>query len=238
MAEASPTLRPHIRYQNPYGGHPILRRSGRAAYEAVNEFGFNCAVATTEWHSGTIDLSYTGETYSPDGWEVEPVVEQLKQVLPIPARGFSTYTRADGSDLHVCWPVPDELHSWAVDFSLGCMKAKRRYPDPVSYSCQRHFLLRDPCSDVPMAGQDESFDNSSCIHSDILLHVSSGNTSAFFNLVFPFAEPGPEFVAYVAAIRPYLPIRLAKGNFKHWTLNKAGTAYRIRRVDRSLLDGI
>ena len=76
------------------------------------------------------------------------------------------------------------------------------------------------------------------VRSSLHMHVSAGNTSAFFNLVFPFAEPGPEFVSYVAAIRPYLPIRLAKGNFKHWTLNKAGTDYRIRRIDKSLFDGI
>jgi len=185
-----------------------------------------------------INLSYTGETHSPDSWQVEPVIEQLRQVLSVPARGFSTHTAADGSDVHVCWPVPDELHSWAVDFSLSCLKARRQHPDPVSYSCTRYFRLKDPSSGLILPGQQELCEDSTRFHSNILLHVSSGNTSAFFDLVFPFAEPGPEFVAYVAAIRPYLPIRLAKGNFKHWTLNRAGTDYRIRRIDKSLFDGI
>lgn len=235
-----PGLAPHIRYMNPYGGHPILRRDGRDAVDAVNRFLTHCTDASS-WRNGLLSESPTGGKFLPGDWEAGQAILELNERLGRSRPGSTINDLASGESEQLQeWLVPPEYHEWAVGFSLRSMKAKRGWPDPVSYTCATDFRLKAPPNGPVLPGQDDQLTDHTGVgvRSDILMHVSSGNTSAFFGLVLPFAEPGPEFVEYVAAIRPYLPIRLARGNFKHWTLNKAGTGYRIRRIDKSVLESV
>ncbi len=233
-------LIPHIRYHNPYGGHPILRRSGRAAYAAVQEFLAACTDFES-WSSARLSESPNGGKFLPSERHIGLAIIALnKALLPYRSPGSIINPETGESSDQNDWPFPIEHHDWAVEFSLRAPKAERGCPDPVWYSCLCDFRLKAPPNGPVLVGQDDRLTDMTGVRvrSSLHMHVSAGNTSAFFNLVFPFAEPGPEFVAYVAAIRPFLPIRLAKGNFKHWTLNRAGTDYRIRRIDKSLFDGI
>lgn len=76
------------------------------------------------------------------------------------------------------------------------------------------------------------------IRSDILLFIESRIVSAYFHLAFPFAEPNEEIFSYVAAIRPYLRIKLSRSCFRHRTPNKKGTGFNHRRISANLFPNL
>jgi len=252
------SLIPHIRYHSAYGGHPILRRDAGAAYNAVLEFLDTCTDFAGRWTQGRVSVSPTGGVFLPDDWDAQPAKRLLTRRFGVGRVGITSNNMCTlESESQHDWEIPARLHDWALEFALAQPKARRGYPDPVNYTCAADFRLcipgpstqRRAKSDTsrtsgikpraaPLPGQAAKASRGWTIRSSILFHVSAGNSSAFFDLVFPFPEPGDEFVRYIAAIRPYLPIRLAKGNFKHYVPAKSGAEYRTRRIDRSLLDAV
>ncbi len=231
--------RPHIRYQNPYGGHPILRRDGRDAHDAVLRFLEECTDWDGRWDRRSISVAPTGGAFLPEEWKAQPVKKLLRERIGKGRVGITHNNLGTlESESQHDWDIPARLHNWAVDLTLAQMKAQRGHPDPVSYSCIAEFRLHAPGRAKVLAGQDARPGPWPTIRSSVHLHLSTGNTSAFFELALPFAEPDGQFVEYISWLRPCLPVRLAKGNFKHYALNKDGTDFRIRRIDRGLLKGI
>lgn len=195
----------------------------------------------TTWYSAGLSESPNGGKFLPSERHVGLAMIAMNKALLQYRRPGSIINPVTGeSSDQNDWPFPVEHHDWGVEFALRAPKSERGWVDSVWYNCNCNFRLKDPPSGPVLPGQDSRCSDITGVRvrSSLYMHVSAGNTSAFFELVLPFAEPGPEFVAYIAAIRPYLPIRLARGNFKHWTLNKAGTDYRIRRIDKSVLASV
>jgi len=91
-------------------------------------------------------------------------------------------------------------------------------------------LLRSPKTGNVLPGQS--------LRSSVGPSIASGKCSSFFDFYFPYTEPTDEFVAYVAELRPYLPFRLAKGNFRVCTPTKSGRDYRVRKIDKALFSEI
>ena len=137
-------LIPHIRYHNPYGGHPILRRSGRAAYEAVQEFLAACTDFES-WSSAHLSESPDGGKFLPSERHIGLAIIALNKALlpyrsPCSIINPETGESSDQND----WPFPIEHHDWAVEFSLRAPKAERGWPDPMWYSCLCDFRLKAP----------------------------------------------------------------------------------------------
>lgn len=234
---------PHIRYVCPYGGHPILRRKARDAYAAVVSFLEICTDWDGTWPDGTITVMPNDKYIQPDERNSK-VAAEIALRLGTPKPGITIQQVAFDPDMNVQssqtaedWTVSATLHDWAIEQVLEAPAAKRGWPDKISYSAVLKYRLRYPPKGELLRGQSVSDDpyNLNFIYSQIHLSVSSGNTSAFFDLVLPFAQPGPDFVEYISQIRPFLPIRLAKGNFKHYLPNKARDGFVKRRIDASLL---
>ena len=59
-------ITPHIRYQNPDGGHPILRRKGTDAYAAIRAFLSECTDWDGEWESVEARLELEGKFITAD----------------------------------------------------------------------------------------------------------------------------------------------------------------------------
>lgn len=237
---------PHIRYESPYGGHPILRKRGPDAYAAAVSFLRNCTDWNGIWPDNTIQRLPPDNYIKPDDRN-DKIIAELANTLGRPRAGITFQSVSLGSEMTVAssstadtWSAPAELHDWAVNRVLEAPPAQRGWPDPISCTCGLDFRLRDPDSGQVLAGQatEGSHYDLGRIRSGLLLSVSAGNTSAFFDLALPFEKPDADFVAYVAKLRPFLPIRLAKGNFKHYVPNKAQDGFVKRRVDASLLTDI
>lgn len=232
-------FKPFIGYTSPGPGHPILRRTGAKAYEAVVEFLTVCTDWNRRWQRGAIAIEPRGD-FRPADWVARPVIEALDSELlgraksPEAAAERLEQQRAiSESRSTVDWPVPSRKHDWAVKFSLAQVPAKKSWPDPVCYSAETEYRLRWPNASV-LSGQLKSREHSLQIRSDMLLWVSARNTAATFGLRFPFDEPTPEFVEYVTAIRPYLPIRLSKVGFCIYMPAKNKHGWKTKRVDKSL----
>jgi hypothetical protein len=243
---ASVALVPHIRYQSPQAGHPILRRKGRAAYEAVVEFLERCTDWDGTWPETKVCVEApdkfveSDERHAAIAAELARGLGRAKEGISFevvdPDAGFKVIS----SSTERTWIAKSSRHDWAVDRVLAAPPARRGWPDAVSCSCGVSFRLRDPEDGRLLPGQaaKDTHGDIESIRSGVLMWVSSGNTSAYFDLTLPIAEPGTEFVEYVAKIRPFLPVRLAKGNFKLCVPNKAGTGFVRKRVDASLLEGV
>ena len=237
---------PHIRYESPYGGHPILRKRGSDAYAAVVSFLRHCTDWNETWPDNKVER-FPPDKYIKHDDRNDKIVAEFANTLGKAQPGITMQAVDLGSEMTVVdpttsgtWSVPAELHGWAVKRVLEAPPAQRGWPDPISCTCALDFRLRNPASGQVLAGQATkgSHYDLGRIRSELLLHVSAGNTSAFFDLALPFEKPDAEFVAYVAKLRPFLPIRLAKGNFKHYVPNKARDGFVKRRVDASLLADI
>jgi hypothetical protein len=235
--KTAPPPVPHIRYHPVYGGHPILRKTAADAYAAVKKFLEACTDWDGTWPSNTISGWSPDEFIKPDERN-SAILKSFRAKLGTPTPGI-IIAPVGGLAINTAsdWRVPAELHDWAVQRVLEAPPAKRGWPDPVSCTCALDFKLRVPNGRV-LPGQAGPGAIFPAIRSEMLLSIASGTTSAFFDLVFPFAEPGPEFLKYVASIRPYLPIRLAKGNFKRWVLKKNGTELMAKRIDRGLFEDL
>lgn len=234
---------PHIRYYSPYGGHPILRRKGTDAYKAVCEFLIECTDWDGTWPDNTVQGLTVGQFITADDRTIEAVSEFERALgRSQPGTTFSCFDPSSGTvqveGTSESWSVPARLHDWAIGKVLAAPPARRGYPDPLSCTCGVDFRLREPPRGKVLDGQSEAGNpyQLQFIRSGVLLSVSSGNTSAFFDLVLPFVEPDEAFVQYVSRLRPYLPIRLAKGNFRRFIPNKARDGFVVRRVSASLFD--
>ncbi len=236
----------HIRYESPYGGHPILRRKAQDAYAAVEAFLRECTDWDGTWPDNTIQGQPAQKFITADDRN-DRIIAEFEQMLGRSKPGITSQVVELGDDFKVVssvtaesWSVPADLHHWAVKRVLEAPPAKRGWPDALSCTSALSFRLREPGTRKVLPGQSASgshFEPDS-IRSGLLLHISSGNTSAFFDLVLPFAAPDSNFVDYVSRLRPHLPIRLAKGNFKHYVPNRAMNGYNKKRVDASLLADI
>jgi|GEM_PF-3100557 len=230
--------RVHIRYENPYGGHPILRKRGIDAYQAVIHFLMTCTDWNGVWKAAEICVSGPGD-YLPDGWTGAALTESLTQQIGTPRPGIMVNSLETGEQTgELVWDLARDRHAWGVELVLSQPAARRRYPDPVKCLCTADFALRHPRVKTPLAGQDATFPHIGVIRSSILLHVSAGNTSAFFDLVFPFSAADARFLAYVQAIRPHWPVRVAWGNFKLHTPHSKNEWYRTTRIKREVFDSI
>lgn len=250
MAAAAlyPSKKPiaHIRYESPYGGHPILRRRAHDAYAAVEAFLRECTDWDGTWPDNTVEGQPPQEFITADDLNDRIIAEFARKLGPSKP-GITAQVVELGNDMKVVssataerWSVPADLHDWAVKRVLDAPAVQRGWPDPLSCTSSLSFRLREPGTPRLLPGQAASGSHYELdlIRSGLLLHISSGNTSAFFDLVLPFAAPDSEFVDYVRRLRPHLPIRLAKGNFKHYVPNKAMNGYNKKRVDASLLADI
>ena len=232
-----------MRYESPYGGHPILRKRGLDAYAAVVSFLQRCTDWSGIWPVNTIEVLPPDKFIKLDD-RSDKIIAEFVSTIGKAEPGLTMQVVDRGSEMTVVesstadsWSVPAGLHDWAVKRVLDAPPARRGWPDPISCTCALDFRLRDPSSGQVLAGQatEGSQYDFGRIRSGLLLHISAGNTSAFFDLVLPFQQPDADFIAYIAKLRPFLPIRLAKGNFKHHVLNKAKNGFVKRRVDPSLL---
>jgi hypothetical protein len=206
----------------------------------------NCTDWNGAWPDNTVQRLPPDKHIKPDDRN-DKIVAEFVCTLGKAQAGVTMQVVDLGSEMTVVesttsdsWSVPAELHDWAVKRVLEAPPAQRGWPDPISCTCALDFRLRDPASGRVLAGQ--ASEGSPCdlgrIRSGLLLHVSAGNTSAFFDLALPFEKPDAALVAYLAKVRPFLPIRLAKSNFKHYVLRKAKDGLVKRRVHASLFADI
>ncbi len=235
-----PTIKPHIRYANPYGGHPILRKDPHDALAAVLVFLRVCTDWNGRWKDVHIDVAPTGGAFLPKSWDAEAVKTQLGQKVGRARIGITTISlgslqslanprdavSSPNAEVQATWDVPPKRHAWAIDLVLSQPKPARGHPDPVSLTASADFRLRalppnngasGKAAAQVLPGQDARSRDALSIRSSLMLHLSTGNTSAFFDLVLPFAQPDQAFIDYVSRLRPHLPIRIAKGNFKLYT---------------------
>jgi hypothetical protein len=110
--------------------------------------------------------------------------------------------------------------------------------EPASYSSSVTCRLCDPRSGELLPGQELGQASVGRIISSLFLYVSPTRITGVFNLVFPFAEPNDAFLDYLSAIRPFLPVRLARSGFRLRQPTKRPGGFRDRRISPGLFDGI
>lgn len=237
-----PDRTPFIEYRPADWGQNVTRRDPVKAYEAVITFLERC----TDWDGtlpeGKLTVAAPGK-YLPDGWTGDEATTAIERHLNAPTRpgiGHQSFNPSSGEfgppSFDRDWDVPSSEHRWAVGLALAQPVALRDHPDPVHFMFSLDFRLVDPASGGVLPGQGgEAFGGR---RSSLLAFVASGKSSCSVQLLFPFSEPGPSFLAYMAAIRPYLPFRLAKSAFRLMvpTKAKAMDKYKPRRISPDIFD--
>jgi hypothetical protein len=238
-------ITPHIRYQNPYGGHPILRRKGTDAYAAIRAFLSECTDWDGEWENVEARLDLDGKFIAADA-RTREIAEHIQRRLGTPSGSITSSELRENDDGQPELVPTSSSPEWNVtrpDFEglieqvYSASPAKRGWPDPISCTCSATFQLRESPGGALIAGQASGPDGRIFpgIRSGILAHLSAGNTSAFFDLVLPFDAPDQRLTNYVKGVRKLLPIRLSKGGFRMYLPSKGKHGYVTRRVDAALL---
>jgi hypothetical protein len=142
-------------------------------------------------------------------------------------------------DFKTEWKVPPEDFEWAVAFIAHAPRWPREYVGPASFAVSFSGLrLRHPSAGTVLEGQDAPRETSGpTLRSRVFLSLDQA-PSASFDLAFPFAEPDEHFLAYIGALRPQLPIRMAWTRFRHQVPNAKGTRYASRKISPGLFDGL
>lgn len=71
---------PHIRYESPYDGHPILRKKGSDAYAAVVSFLRHCTDWDGTWPDNEVQGRAAGEFIRPDDCKDKMIAEFARAI--------------------------------------------------------------------------------------------------------------------------------------------------------------
>ena len=226
----------HIVYRT--DGQPITKRRPSEAYLAVENFLRRCTDWGGSWAGGDL-LLFTDGPFVPAGWDGLELRTLAAERLG-PGRESLAIINAnmDVQQNKLEWDVPSELHHWAVETILGIPSLPSGSIEPASYSSSLSFRLRDPRTDKVLAGQHSGTASVGRITSELFLYLTPMRIHGLFNLVFPFSAPKQPFLDYLSAIRPFLPVRLARSSFRLRVPTKRPGSFRDRKIAPEVFDGI
>jgi hypothetical protein len=223
-----------ISYQPPDEGQPLRAKDVRGAYHALNRFLEHCTDARAPESASLVASEPTRLT--PPGYESGPIIDRLTRLLGAGERSQVELAGPSGAPTYAyTWRLNAEALERAVGYLSEILSELPAQPPiyvpPVYVSALFTFALRDPRTGevLPHQGPEWVLDQAYAPSWAVLLLGSA--PSARVELQLPFEEPGPEFHAYLEAIRPYLPVQIAWSRFRLLTPNSRGTGY-TRRVIR------
>lgn len=227
----------HIAYRATDWGQPILRRNAAEAYRAVLGFLQECTDWTGQWNGGSLTIFDAGPRMAAD-YDPTVLVTAATAVLG-PSRRYPGIVHAATGEQQFKheWQVPSTQHPWAVALVVGQPRESTNALPSISYAVSTQFRLRDPRTGEILVGQDEPAAGQSVLRSSLLLHLTT-RPAASFDLAFPFPEPTQQFLDFVAAVRPHLPVRLARTAFRQMVPGTRSGLWRVRRIAAGLFDGL
>lgn len=227
---------PHIVYRTE--GQPITRRKPAEAYAAVEEFLRRCTDWSGVWEPGDLTVFSDGP-YAPPTWTGRELAATITTRLGEGRRSRAIVSASSGAEQDKLeWTVPPSFHQWAVETILNIPPLPSDSIEPASYSSWATYRLRDPRTGNVLAGQDTGETEVGRVVSGLFLYMSPTRIHGVFELVFPFAKPDDAFLDYLGAIRPLLPVRLARSSFRLRESTKRAGGFRDRRIAAGLFDGI
>jgi hypothetical protein len=236
------SARPYIAYGPPKHYQNVTVKAPLRAWGAVRDL----LSAWTDWSGelpgGRLDVSeggrFAGETYDP----VPLLAEALARLGP--GLRHAGITRL-GPDLRPVahehrhyWDVPSRAFDWAVELVASAPHWPNPFLGPVTFHASwRGLRLRASPGGAVLPGQDEPVVGSASVRSSVSLSLSQ-SPAASFHLSFPFAQPDEQFLTYLSAMRPYLPIRMAWSQFRLMLPPVRGGQPVARKISRGLFDGM
>ncbi len=226
------TARRVIAYQPPDWGQPLRPKSVRGACEAVQNFLDHCTDRGGDVSDATLTV-YEPTRHTPPDFDPEPILaevrsafgpgQRLEAARMFPDTGYVEYKHE--------WRIPPAQFERALAILERVPRWSTKYFGPVDLSIAYEFYLRDPRTGEVLPNQGPEFTVGNWRPwSQVFLFLSNA-PSASFDLRFPFEEPNSQFLDYLAAIRPYLPIKIAWNRFRLLVPNKRGTGYVARKID-------
>ena len=239
--ESSPRFRALINYRTPAGGQGSRKRRIASAWSAVQSFLRDCAEVEPIDHA-TLAL-FDADEYTPD-YDPRPLLEATVELLG-PARaavwarpGFGTEVERElGASRVFRWTVPPSGIDAVVEYLESGEPWPRHYLGPLKLNVRWRFTLRDPRTRSVLPFQDRShYVDAYWARSQ--LGLSLGPRSVVdLDLNFPWEEPDSEFLEYVEALAPRVPVRLTASRFRLLRPNARASAYVARRLQPGMFDG-
>lgn len=135
------------------------------------------------------------------------------------------------------WRLADKQLGEAVTFLREHQPWPKYYIGPVQLKLSYDFRWVDPDSGVVLEGQAAELRTHSIQALSNLLVFLEPQSAAILTARFPFEQPNPGFVSYLARVSPLLPIRLLPKHLRAWIPSKRlrPTGYTVRKLDPALI---
>jgi hypothetical protein len=219
---------PFIVYDPPYGGQSLRARRTADAWERVASFLRACTDASPSAPASLELHLHEPAAAEPDAW--------FRAARERAEAAFGAGTRhrwlSGASEAHrVEWRLPPDRLADALALLASLEPFPKATYGPVQLVASFRFRWVDPATRAVLPGQDAGRRaHPTQAASDLLVHLGPAS-SAILNARFPFATAGAEFVAYLRAVTPLLPVALNPARLRLWVPTpSATTGYRPRRI--------
>jgi hypothetical protein len=238
VAPGSQGLRPAlITYDGlPSGPHSLGRQDAVQVWRSVSSFLADCATMT---HQSQV-LSVYGLGRKP-GKDEKSVLREARSRFGKPERrqtGPHGEMRENAFMLR--FDQISDIADWVADRPMPPIDLGYGWTWPtLRATVSLLFTLVDPLTDadLPYQGTEhyggQGFDGycaSGLGESRMNVGLTNEKCWCYVALSFPFEEATEAFWAYVERLQRHLPFKLSDKHWTRWQLNKAGTAYRNRKI--------